>query len=240
VRQDSCKKTNFKSQRSLSSISHAKTPEPEYHQKELFSEIWNKNAQSSHNLIPQTQICLRNSENTLKNTAFPDIINESFGKVVQPPNNLKKEVKYTVEFLGKNSYKDESEESEEEESEEEESEIEKYSRFWKGFSVDQTSDEDDVVDSVINKISSFSASNKATNQRYKQDFTMSEFEFTNENNIFTKGTELFWPISSRDSTIDNKDNESWGSQQQSGFNLPLQIHKKGNVVLVTFINGYCL
>lgn len=53
-------------------------------------------------------------------------------------------------------------------------------------SIDQISDDDEIVDNVISKISGVGK----TSQRYNQDTGMNEFEFTNEN-IFTKGNDLF-------------------------------------------------
>ncbi|CAI2387696.1 unnamed protein product [Moneuplotes crassus] len=209
VRNDSCKKTHFKSQRSLSSLGINKSPEPHNSHKGRSPEFMN-NAKSNNNLYESQ---LRRSANEIKETSFQDGINESFGKA-QPESTKNQEIKYTVEFLGK-SHCDESQESEEAESE-----IESYEDY-KGISIDQTSDDDTLVDNVINKITTVGNKGR-TNERYKQETGMNDFEFTNEN-IFTKSNDLFCPISSRDSTLDKIETES---QQQSRFNLPLQVENK--------------
>lgn len=81
VRNDSCKKTHFKSQRSLSSLAGAivkKSPEPKLGQKPLSPEFINNNVRSNKNLL-QSQ--LRASQNEIGNPNFQDVINDSFGKV---------------------------------------------------------------------------------------------------------------------------------------------------------------
>lgn len=102
VRQDSCKKSQFKSQPSFAKIEPRKTPEPEYLQKKLFDDAFSQNSQSSKNLR-QPMIDVRQSVNT--HIIGSGDINDSFGKVDPPPHSTKnKELKYNVEFLGKTEY----------------------------------------------------------------------------------------------------------------------------------------
>lgn len=211
VRNDSCKRSNFKSQRSLSSLEFNKSPEPKFSNGILSPEFVNINTKSSHNLL-QSQ--LRNSTNEMRGASFQDVINESFGKVI-PESTKNKGIEYPVEFIGKKHYTNNNQESQEEE-------LEIGSRKDdNNISIDQTSDDDTVVDNVINKITNVRSKAK-TNQRYKQGIDMNEFEFINEN-IFTKSNDLFCPISSLDSTLDNIESES---EKKGGFNLPLQVERK--------------
>ncbi|CAI2387748.1 unnamed protein product [Moneuplotes crassus] len=212
VRNDSCKRSNFKSQRSLSSLEFNKSPESKF-SKGIFSpEFVNINTKSSHNLL-QSQ--LRNSVNGMRDASFRDVINESFGKAI-PESPKNKGMEHPEDIMGKKRYTNNNQESQDEE-------LEIGSRQdEKDPSIDQTSDDDTVVDNVINKITNVRSKAK-TNQRYKKGIDMNEFEFINEN-IFTKSNDLYCPISSRDSTLDNIEGEN---EKKVGFNLPLQIeHKK--------------
>lgn len=91
------------------------------------------------------------------------------------------------------------------------------------MSLDQASDDDEIVDNVINKITSFSTSNIRQSNRYANDYSMKDFEFTGEN-IFKKGKDAFDGTFSKDSTIDHNTNDFPVKE----VNLPLQITKSGN------------
>ena len=146
-------------------------------------------------------------------------INDSFGNFAdnQPHSTKNKQLKYKVAYLGKSHWQDESLDSEEEE---EESEVEQEVIDSKGISVDQTSDDDEVVDSVVNRLKSFGHPKQHKNKRYEH--SMSDFEFTHEN-IFRQSKDTFIVDDSKESAFSHLGAEN---HQQSGFNLPLQMLKQ--------------
>jgi len=100
VRQDSCKKGQFKSQRSFGSIEPKKVIENPQVQKQLFPR--SANSRSSKDLR-NSEVDLHQNVMTNTNPRTAICVNESFGRVEeqQPQSTKNSQMKYTVEFLGK-------------------------------------------------------------------------------------------------------------------------------------------
>jgi hypothetical protein len=121
---------------------------------------------------------------------------------------------YKVEFLGKSNC---GESLEGEDSEQEDEVIDS-----KAITLDQASDDDEVVDSVINRLSGFTHSTKNPNFRYEMDHSFKDFEFTNEN-VFCKKSDK----SGRDSKDSTMKKVEVAIHREGGIDLPLQIIRTG-------------
>jgi hypothetical protein len=207
VRQDSCQNNNFKSQRSFTSIEPRKTSEHEYS-----NLLKDKNSRSNCDLR-KSNITLNKDVISEVPSISQDNTNGSFGQL-DPLKIARNDFKYKIEYLGRSKSEQDSFESEESEPENVGTEANRELSL-------QTSDDDEIVDSVLNKITSYQHSNKQKNQRYRHDHSMPELEFTNETMI-RKSSDLYVGFSSKESTLDRIEVDS---HQQSGFNLPLQIIK---------------